>query len=504
MTPTPEQLRQADELDALWRPYDGFAAVPLHRPPHDPAEAAPDPARPPAPASLIATEIELAAARLTPRCIVKDHTYADVAQVVAPGGTGKTTVLIHEAVMIALGRPVWGLPVEAPGWTLLVTAEDRREQIMARLREILAALDLTPAERATAIRGVRVWDVTGEPVKLVAAADGNVVLTWLADAIVEAYLPDPPAVVTFDPLVSFGASEGMVNDNEQGIVTAARRIVKGLDCCVRVVHHTGKGNARAGTLDQYSGRGGSALPDGSRMTTVLQAWGPEDGSGLHPPQGCHPGPDASIAVMVRAKLSYAPPNLPRIWIRRAGFAFEHFTEAPRLAPDIQRAVQADQVERFIIAELGQGRRHTGSTLDGMAETMGMTQKNIRRALAELLVSTRIVDAPLPRELCWGRRKTYLCPPGHSVVQPDGMTPETAPTGEAMPSPSFNPSPYRDSTPNGLNRGGVRPPFPQSVNDGQRIATDITDWTQEHAGPAVPTDPCDPDETPPPTVAEVHL
>jgi hypothetical protein len=129
---------------------------------------------------------------------------------------------------------------------------------------------------------------------------------------VERYQADPPAVVAFDPLVSFGASEGMVNDNENGIVTAARRIVRGLHCCVRVIHHTGKGNARGGTLDQYSGRGGSALPDGSRMTTVLQAWSPEDGSGLHPPPGCRAGPEASITVMNRAKLSYAPPNLPRI------------------------------------------------------------------------------------------------------------------------------------------------------------------------------------------------
>ena len=121
-------------------------------------------------------------------------------------------------------------------------------------------MDLDAQERAAAILGVRVWDVTGEAVKLVRAADGNVILTGLADAIAAAYQADPPAVVLFDPMVSFGASEGLVNDNEQGVITAARRIVKGLDCCVRVVHHTGKGNARERTLDQYSGRGGSALP----------------------------------------------------------------------------------------------------------------------------------------------------------------------------------------------------------------------------------------------------
>jgi len=62
-----------------------------------------------------------------------------VAQVVAPGGTGKTTLLLYEAAMIALGAPLWGLRIEQPGWTLFVTAEDRREHLVAHLREIVAA-----------------------------------------------------------------------------------------------------------------------------------------------------------------------------------------------------------------------------------------------------------------------------------------------------------------------------------------------------------------------------
>jgi RecA-family ATPase len=54
-----------------------------------------------------------------------------------------------------------GLRVESPGWTLIVTAEDHRERFLARLREIMATMDLTPQERVAAIRAVRVWDTTG-------------------------------------------------------------------------------------------------------------------------------------------------------------------------------------------------------------------------------------------------------------------------------------------------------------------------------------------------------
>ncbi|MEA3641516.1 MAG: DnaB-like helicase N-terminal domain-containing protein, partial [Lamprobacter sp.] len=93
--------------------------------------------RPPSRRVLVPSDVEIARATLAPRCIVDRYLYADVAQVVAPGGTGKTTMLLYEAAMIALGTPLWGLRIEQPGWTLFVTAEDRRERLLARLREIV-------------------------------------------------------------------------------------------------------------------------------------------------------------------------------------------------------------------------------------------------------------------------------------------------------------------------------------------------------------------------------
>lgn len=440
----------------------------------------PDRRRPPAAESLIPTEAELDAARLSPRCIVRHCLYADVAALVAPGGTGKTTLLIHEAVHIALGWPVWGLPVEAPGWTLFVTAEDRREQFMARLREILASLDLTPADRARALWGVRVWDTTGEAVKLIRAADGNVVLTDLADDIVAAYQVDPPAVVVFDPLVSFGASEGMINDNEQGIITASRKIVKGLNCCVRVVHHTGKVNAREGALDQYAGRGGSALADGSRMMSVLQTWTPEATGNRQPPPGCTPAPEASIVILARAKLSYAPPNLPLIWLRREGFAFAAFTEEPKPAPEDLRAMQADQVERFIRAELERERRYTQTTLEAVAGIMSLTRQTLRQALAELRISGRVIEAPMPKEQCQGGRKTYLCPADNPAAPFGGVAPESdenAADLDSTPPPSTTPPPYRGSNPGGVEPGFTDPhPGNPAAND-WRGSAGLAEYTE---------------------------
>jgi RecA-family ATPase len=231
--------------------------------------------------------------------------------------------------------------------------------------------------------------------------------TGLADDIVSAYHDDPPAVVVFDPLASFGASEQAVNDNEQALITAARRIVRGLRCCVRFVHHTGKANARAATMDQYTGRGGSALADGSRMTTVLQRWEPSEETTLRPPPGCRPDGNSSITILVRAKLSYAPPNLPAIWIKRTGFTFEHFTEL-RLTPDEAAKARADQIETYLTSQFKRGRYWTARTLEDKREH-GLSKRELKAALAELRASGRVVDIPLPKDQVQGRRRTFLCP-----------------------------------------------------------------------------------------------
>ena len=74
--------------------------------------------------------------------------------------------------------------------------------------------------------------------------------------------------------MSFGVGEARINDAEQGLIESMRIFRHYLGCCVQGVHHTGKANARDKALDQYAGRGGSALSDGARMIAVMQPLDP--------------------------------------------------------------------------------------------------------------------------------------------------------------------------------------------------------------------------------------
>ena len=188
---------------------------------------------------------ELETAELNPRCIVKDYLYADTALLISPGGVGKTTQALMEMIHIALGLPLYGLPIESPGPCLLITAEDKKSICVARFRELIKAMNLDDEQRAKAMRDVAIMDVSGEIVRLCELdKSGNIVLTPLTENICKAYADKGLSLITFDPVIKFGAGERLVNDNEEALVTAARRIVKATDACVRFICHTGKENAR--------------------------------------------------------------------------------------------------------------------------------------------------------------------------------------------------------------------------------------------------------------------
>ncbi|MCG3201198.1 MAG: hypothetical protein NFCOHLIN_01064 [Gammaproteobacteria bacterium] len=352
---------------------------------------------------LRVTAEEAQAAALAPTCIVEEYLHADVSLFVAPGKTGKTTLYLYEAVHITLGRPLYGLQVMNPGAVLIVTAEDARERLIARLRAIMTGLELDEEQQATVRARSLIWDVSGTVCRLAELDEGNnIVLTGLADMIIERCKKEPPMLVIFDPAISFGAGERFINDNEQALVLAARRIVSALGCCVRVVQHTGKSNARERTMDIYTSRGGSALPDGARMVAVVQSH--DDKANRQPPPGLEYKSGDQILVLARTS-SYTSPNQPIIWLRRSGYTYTYAIEFKE-PPSMVRQRCADRVLAFLVEELQQGYRHTKSSLETRKI---MPREQLRAALAELEASGRVFPADFPQQCKQGGRKTYLHP-----------------------------------------------------------------------------------------------
>lgn len=329
---------------------------------------------------------ELHKARLTPRKILSDLIYADVRVRVSAGGTGKTTLALFEAVTLALGRSLYGRTPERCVRTVIVTREDSREILVARLREVMRALDLTTDEAGMVLDRILIMDKSGESFRL-SAVVGDVVVPHHGnlETLIDVLAPWTPDWIICDPLVSFGVGESRVNDAEQGLVEAFRILRNRLDCCVEGIHHSGKMNAREKSLDQYSNRGGSALPDGARMVVVMQ---PLDAKEWLQATGTRLGDDETGIVMALPKLSYCKQQ-ESIFLRRNGYRFT-WERVYRRSPEQAARDTADQVLRFLTSEYQQDRRYCGKDLEASADKLNLTRAEIRTAITELKISGRVI------------------------------------------------------------------------------------------------------------------
>lgn len=361
-------------------------------------------------------------ARLTPDCIVQDYLYADVGVLVAPGGTGKTTIILFEAVHIVLGLPLWGLEVKKPGPVLFITAEDSREMLVARLRSIVHEMGLTEEQVATVQRDIRISDVTGESYRLTSIIDDVVQTNEFVDQIIRASYGMSPVLVVIDPAVSFGVGENRINDAEQGLIVAARKVRKALNCCVRYLHHSGKANGRDKTLDQYSGRGGSALPDGARMVAVMQRfdeneWRNATGKTLEEGE--------SGLIIARPKLSYAAPQ-KELHVVRRGYLFDLVRVLP-IDPMANLQAIANQLWQLLVEEGRKGQFHTKNTLESLARAVNLKRQEIRDGIQYLFASRRVEEKPLPTKDGRGGAHKFLAPiiTGASPEECCGAVPDAA-------------------------------------------------------------------------------
>lgn len=361
---------------------------------YDPGQSFLDQAAAAALASELSPEIdfspitadELQQAHLTPRVVLENLLYADVRTRIAAGGTGKTTLALFEAATLALGRELWGRRPERPARTVIVTREDGRNTLVARLREIVRSMQLSPRELEQVLARVRIVDLSSVPFRLSRIVENTIYPhSENLDQLVSTLQGWGPDWLVFDPLVSFGVGESRVNDAEQGLIEAFRILRNRLNCCIEGIHHSGKVSAMEKRLDQYAGRGGSALSDGCRMVAVLQPlnqqeWREATGSDL--------AAGESGLVMALPKMSYAPPQDP-LFIRRMGYAFEMETPNRRTPEQAAEAI-ANQVEQFIRYEYEQGRRYSTADLENSRDRMSLSRPELRAAITTLKVSGRVI------------------------------------------------------------------------------------------------------------------
>lgn len=277
-------MRVADFTDEDWPEGYGRAPTALS-PPHlkeelePPAwirEVPPIGEPMPVPSSIVATPfVWRAEAEIPPRrWLYGKHLLRRFVSVdVAAGGTGKSSVKIGEAMAMASGRDLYGVPVhDGPLNVWLYNLEDPAEEAERRFHATAKWFKIEPQD----VDG-RLYVDSGRDQRCVIATEteyGARIAQPVYDQIKHQLIERKIDVLIIDPFVS--SHEVSENDNRaiDAVVKAWGRLGDECNCSINLVHHVRKGNGAEANAD--SARGAKALVDAARSVIVFNRMSPEE------------------------------------------------------------------------------------------------------------------------------------------------------------------------------------------------------------------------------------
>lgn len=188
-----------------------------------------------------------------------------VSLTLAPGGVGKSSLAIVEALAIATGRALLGILPDARANVWLWNGEDPSEELDARVAAVMLHFGISPEE----VEG-RLFIDNGRDTPLVIARQekaGTVVAEPVVADLVATIRENEIGVVIVDPFVS---SHRVTENDNNAVDTVAKtwnRIAELTGCAVELIHHVRKTGANEITVED--GRGAIALHGAARSARVL-------------------------------------------------------------------------------------------------------------------------------------------------------------------------------------------------------------------------------------------
>lgn len=192
---------------------------------------------------------------------------------VAPGGVGKSANALAEAVAMAAGRDLLGVPCRDPLTVWYWGGEDPIDEIERRIAAILLYYDIEPADL-----GGRLFIDSGRDCEIIVATesrDGALIAEPVIEDLEETIRSNGIDVWIIDPFVS--CHEVAENDNGKigRIMRELALLADRTDSCGEVVHHVRKAGVGSQEVTIDDARGGKAFSDRCRSVRTLNRMTPE-------------------------------------------------------------------------------------------------------------------------------------------------------------------------------------------------------------------------------------
>jgi hypothetical protein len=184
---------------------------------------------------------------------------------VSPGGVGKSTLTVLDALSLATGKPLSGFGVPRPVPVWMYNTEDPPDELYRRFWAMAIHHKVDPLS----IGNIHISSGDEAPLVLAKTDKGDVVLNEDAFKTIKEYiLKHGIKVMIIDPFVQSHALDENNNMQIARVTWALGRIARLTGCSILLVHHTRKPN-EDGITDMHDARGASALVNAVRIAHVI-------------------------------------------------------------------------------------------------------------------------------------------------------------------------------------------------------------------------------------------
>lgn len=232
----------------------------------------------------------------------------EVTAIIAPGGTGKSTIGNTIALCLASGQPLLGKPLHrGPQAVWIFNLEDGTDELERQLSAACAFHGIGPDDC-----GDRLHLDSGLVQPLCTASEDRDGFTLAEDVFAQLAATIRQrriATVIVDPFVSSHAVRESSNEAIDAIAKRWKRLAQETGCAVVLVHHTRKLGGREVTAED--GRGAVALRDAARVVLPLNPMGDKEAAELGI---ADPAVRRSLVRIDTGKANRAPPDAAT-WIK---------------------------------------------------------------------------------------------------------------------------------------------------------------------------------------------
>jgi len=253
------------------------------------------------------------------------------------GGIGKTSAIIVEALAIATGKDLLGVPVKEQTNVWIINLEDPISEMQMRTIAAMQHYNIKPED----IKG-RLFMDGEDTMQITLAAEGRDGLITNDDmlaAMIRVIKENNIGAVILDPFVSAHLVNENNNGSIQAVVAMLRKLARDTNSSVQLVHHIRKGNGDDATIDSV--RGAGSLIGAARAARVINRITPEDAMAL----GVDEHEALGIFRVDDGKANLAPPSDKAVYRRMQSVEIangEHIGVATEFKlPDLFDGVTAD-------------------------------------------------------------------------------------------------------------------------------------------------------------------